>query len=176
MYEVRKFPLSKVHHFLGSARVTSWSTRSLGAAIQALSAGGQPLEAREADTLFRIGDRVLVVELQRSYQHLLDYLRRQERYIKSGVECYWLTRRENFRALSASTGRTRRKREWGGKFPPGRDTLLPLLPDFPVAMLTFDDAVPTIQSPGLVRHSVDEWLRGIIEQRYFYDDGAWVIR
>jgi len=66
-------------------------------------------------------------------------------------------------------------REWGGKFPPGQLTFSPLLPDFPVAMLHLDEK-PSIVSPGFGRYTVEEWLRGIIEMLYFYNDGQWLIR
>lgn len=137
--------------------------------------GGRATDTWEADTLFRVGSRTVVVELQRSYQHLREYVRRQERYRRSDVECYWLTRQENFRALIGATGRLRMKREWGGKFPPGQLTFKPLLPDFPIAVLALGEA-PYIQSPGMMRYTVEEWLRGIIEDRYVYDDGAWLVK
>ncbi|MFP3637757.1 competence protein CoiA [Paraburkholderia sp. SIMBA_054] len=137
--------------------------------------GGLARDTWEADTLFRVGSRTVVVELQRSYQHLRDYIRRQERYRRSGVECYWLTRPENIRTLVKATSRERMKREWGGKFPPGQSSFSPLLPDFPVAILALGEQAE-IHSLGLVRNTVEEWLRAIVEQRYLYNDGRWDIR
>jgi hypothetical protein len=161
-------------HKAGKALIAT-RLNALGVQCFEEMSGGQAPDAWEADTYFRAGSRTVVVELQRSYQHLRDYIRRQERYKKSGVECYWLTRLENFRTLAGSTGRLRMKREWGGKFPPGRLTFWPLLPDFPVAILALGDD-PSIQGVGLVSYGIDQWLQSIIEQRYLYDDGAWLIK
>jgi competence protein CoiA len=44
----------------------------------------------KADTYFEVGGRRIVIELQRSYQHLKDFLRRQQRYADTGVESCWL--------------------------------------------------------------------------------------
>jgi hypothetical protein len=136
--------------------------------------GGNAPDTWEADTLFHLGDRTIVIELQRSYQHLRDYMSRQLRYELAGVECYWLARADNFKTLTSATGRLRMKREWGGKFPPGRVSFSPLLPEFPVAVLDLGET-PFIRSTGQVRYSVEEWLRAIIEKRYFYSDGQWLI-
>jgi hypothetical protein len=41
-----------------------------------------------ADVYFEANGRKIAIEIQRSYQHLDDFLRRQRRYEESGVECY----------------------------------------------------------------------------------------
>ena len=133
--------------------------------------GGQTGDKWKADTLFRIGQRVIVIEMQRSYQHLRDYLRRQERYAKSGVECYWLTRRENYRTLAMATARLRLKRDFGGRFPP-EGTFPPMLPELPVAYLELGEA-PRICGAMLFSASIEDWLQAVIEQRYFSDNGHW---
>ncbi|WP_083377769.1 hypothetical protein [Pseudomonas rhodesiae] len=51
---------------------------------------------------FEVGDRKIAIELQRSYQHLRDFVRRQERYERYGVECYWLVRDEVAKPLGKS--------------------------------------------------------------------------
>jgi competence protein CoiA len=56
-------------------------------------------DKREADVLFSVPGRTIVIELQRSYQHLRDFIPRQERYTASAVEYYWLVCEENFRTL-----------------------------------------------------------------------------
>lgn len=71
----------------------------------------------EADVLFSAAGRTIVIELQRSYQHLRDFIRRQERYTASGVECYWLVRHETFLTLGKSTRRVLLKRDYGNVFP-----------------------------------------------------------
>lgn len=56
--------------------------------------GGTGKDRWKADVYFEIGDRRIAIELQRSYQHLRDFVARQERYAKHGIECYWLVRHE----------------------------------------------------------------------------------
>jgi hypothetical protein len=73
----------------------------------------------EADVLFSVHGRTIVIELQRSYQHLRDFIRRQERYAASSVECYWLVRAEAFITLGKATTRLLLKRDYGNVFPPG---------------------------------------------------------
>lgn len=71
----------------------------------------------EADVFFSVGSRTVAIELQRSYQHLRELKRRQERYIASAVECYWLVRRETFITLAKTTSRELLKRDFGNVFP-----------------------------------------------------------
>ena len=70
-------------------------------------------EKWQADVLFSVAGRTMAVELQRSYQHLRDFARRQERYAASAVECYWLVRKEAFITLAKSTSRLLLKRDFG---------------------------------------------------------------
>jgi len=71
----------------------------------------------EADVLFSHNGRTIAIELQRSYQHLRDFTRRQERYKASGVEWYWLVRLETFRTPVNATGSLLLKRDYGNKWP-----------------------------------------------------------
>lgn len=128
----------------------------------------------KADVFFSVGDRRIAIELQRSYQHLRDFIRRQERYSSSGVECYWLVRKETFMTLSGSTARLLIKRHYGGKFPPG-GIGTGMLPDLPVAVLIHEDHQPV--SFGLGRAaSLTEWLDGILSGKYQYLGGSWCLR
>jgi competence CoiA-like predicted nuclease len=78
-------------HECATAPETKWHKAGKVAVLAALN--GLGIEGREevsgrsstgdkweADTLFLADGRTIVVELQRSYQHLRDYIRRQERY------------------------------------------------------------------------------------------------
>jgi competence protein CoiA len=135
--------------------------------------GGSKDAPWKADTFFQTGQRTIVIEMQRSYQHLRDYLRRQQRYASTGVESYWLTRLENYRTIVGATGKLRLKREFGGKFPP--EGFGPLLPELPIAYLETGDN-PLIVGAGLFSAQVDHWLQALIERRYVYDNGRWFIR
>lgn len=134
--------------------------------------GRSPTGAKwEADVLFSVNGRTIVVELQRSYQHLRDYTRRQDRYGASGVECYWLVRHEIFLTLSKATARLLLKRDYGNVFPPnGIGT--GMLPELPVAMLEADGQNRVMFGLGKGA-TVQAWLEGLINGSYQYRAGAW---
>ncbi|WP_321902427.1 competence protein CoiA family protein [Burkholderia cenocepacia] len=125
----------------------------------------------EADVLFSICDRTIVIELQRSYQHLRDFTRRQERYTASGVECYWLVRKETFITLAKATSRLLLTRDFGNVFPPsGIGT--GMLAELPVAMLD-TEGEQLVQFGGFKTATVSVWLAGILNGEYQYRSGSW---
>jgi len=128
--------------------------------------------AWKADTYFEVKGRRIVVELQRSYQHLDDFLRRQRRYVSAGVENYWLLRHDNFSSLARSLGKLRLKREFGGKLP--SNGMLPCIPELPVAYLETGDT-PVVKGVNLLQVSLGDWLTALIERRFRWDNGAWMI-
>lgn len=71
----------------------------------------------EADVLFLSRAAPSRAELLRFYQHLRDYTQRQERYAASGVECFWLVRKEAYFTLAKATARRRLQHEFAGVFP-----------------------------------------------------------
>lgn len=127
----------------------------------------------KADVFFAVGDRKIAIELQRSYQHLRDFIRRQERYASAGVECYWLVRKDVFMTLSGSTARLLLRRDCGGKFPPG-GIGTGMLPELPVAVLIPDDSQPVSFGLGKAA-SLTTWLTGIINGEYQYLAGSWCL-
>ncbi|UDM18946.1 competence protein CoiA [Vogesella sp. XCS3] len=128
-------------------------------------------EKWEADVLFSIGGRSIAIELQCSYQHLRDFIRRHDRYTESGVECYWLARKGVFATLSKSTTRLLLERNFGGRFPPG-GIGTGLLPELPVAMLLDDGDRPVCFGLGRVA-TLSAWLNAIIDGTYQYNGGSW---
>ncbi|WP_246185218.1 hypothetical protein [Pandoraea morbifera] len=112
-----------------------------------------------------------MIELQRSYQHLRDFIRRQERYSASAVECYWLVRKENFRTLGKATSRLLLKRDFGNEFPQG-GIGTGMLPELPVAMLDTEDS-QLVLFGGLKMATVSTWLAGILNGTYQYRGGSW---
>jgi competence protein CoiA len=128
-----------------TAPETQWHIEGKSAVLAALESiglvgasevpGGVRGDEWQADTLFELEGRKIAIELQRSCQTVDDYIARQERYARHSVECYWLTRRTNLSAVTKVTGRLRMKREWGGKFPPGRSGFSPLITEFPISAL-----------------------------------------
>jgi competence protein CoiA len=125
----------------------------------------------EADVLFSVAGRTIVIELQRSYQHLRDFTRRQERYLASAVECYWLVRKETFITLSKGTSRLLLKRNFGNVFPlAGIGT--GMLPELPVAMLN-TEGEQLVHFGGFKAATVPAWLAGILDSSYQYRGGSW---
>ena len=114
----------------------------------------------EADILFSSRGRNIAIELQRSYQHLREYTRRQERYSESGVECCWLVRKEVFITLSKATSRLLLAREFAGVFPEtGIGT--GMLPELPVAIVNTEDAQRVVFG-GQKDATVQAWLEDIL--------------
>lgn len=127
--------------------------------------------AWKADVLFSVDGRNIAIELQHSYQHLRDFTRRQERYVASGVECYWLVRKEVFVTLSGATARLLLKRDFGGRFPPG-GIGTGMLPELPVAMLLDEGDRPVCFGLGRAAE-LSAWLTGIMNGTYQYRGGSW---
>lgn len=125
----------------------------------------------QADILFTVSGRTIAVELQRSYLNLRDYLRRQEKYKASNVECFWLLPRWRFPALQKATSQLVLKREFGGKFPAdGIGT--GMLAELPVSMLDIDEEAKV--QFGLQKSAkVSEWLQGIVDGTFEYRKGSW---
>lgn len=125
----------------------------------------------EADVLFSVPGRTIVIELQRSYQHLRDFKRRQDRYTASSVECYWLLRKETFLTLAKATSRHLLSRDFGNVFPPG-GIGTGMLPELPVAMLD-TEGEQLVQFGLLKSATVQTWLTGILNGHYKYRSGSW---
>jgi len=125
----------------------------------------------EADVFFSARGRSVVIELQRSYQHLRDYIRRQERYNESGVDCYWLVPKEMFFTLGKATSRLLLKRDYGNVFPT-KGIGTGMLPELPVCMLEVDGEQRVQFGMGRFA-TVQTWLDGILNGTYQYRGGAW---
>lgn len=163
-----------VWHMNGKAAVLA-ALRSIGLDAAEEVPGKSSKGAKwEADVLFTASGRVIAIELQRSYQTMRDFLRRQERYTESGVECFWLLRQEGFLTLLKSTSRLVLKRDHGGVFPTqGIGT--GALPELPIALLS-PEAPRPVQF-GLGKDAtVREWLEAILIGEFRHREGAWSIR
>lgn len=160
-------------HIEGKAAVLA-ALESIGLIGASEVSGGVPGDEWQADTLFESEGRKIAIELQRSYQTVDNFIARQERYARHSVECYWLTRRTNLPAITKVTGRMRMRREWGGKFPPGRMGFAPLITEFPISVLVLGEA-PKVWHVGDTETDLASWLRAVVERRYVYDDGRWAI-
>ena len=160
-------------HKAGKAAVLA-ALDSLGIHSQEEAPGQTPSGARwEADVLFTSNGRTIAIELQRSYQHLREYVRRQQRYTESGVECYWLVRLEPYRTLVKATARLLLQREFGNVWP-ANGIGSGLLPEFPVAMLNTDGNHYVLAGPGKSA-DMQSWIIGLVEGTYQYRDGSWTL-
>jgi hypothetical protein len=81
-------------------------------------------------------------------------------------------RHDNFSSLARSLGKLRLKREFGGKLP--RNGMLPCIPELPVAYLETVDT-PVVKGVNLPQVSLGDWLTALIERRFRWDNGAWMI-
>lgn len=174
-----------LHDECTTAPETAWHEEGKAAVLEAMTklgfdcseeaSGGAAGDEWRADTLTVHGGRNIVIELQRSYQTVEEYIARQERYARYGVQCFWLTRRANLSAITKVTGRMRMRREWGGKFPPGRRSFFPLITEFPLSVLDLG-ASPKVWHVGNTECSIEQWLAAIVEGRYVYADGTWITK
>lgn len=108
--------------------------------------GGTGKDRWKADIYFEHGDRKVAIELQRSYQHLRDFVRRQERYARYGVECYWLLRHSVATTVGDAIMKKRWKEDFGKKMPPAGH-MINTTSAFYWGVLTPGDD-PTIVTPG----------------------------
>lgn len=160
-----------VWHKSGKATVMA-ALNELGIEGKEEVSGDSPSGSKwTADILFSSGSRTIAIELQRSYQHLRDYFRRQERYAQSDVECYWLVRKEQFLTLGKSTRRLLLEREFGNVWPSG-GIGTGMLPELPVSILDLEKQEPVVFG-GLKSAKVSVWLQGILSGDYQYRSGSW---
>ena len=165
-----------------TAPETKWHKAGKAAVLAALN--GLGIEGRdevpgqspsgdkwEADVLFSANGRTIAIELQRSYQHLRDFTRRQERYTASSVECYWLVRKETFITLAKATSRFLLKRDFGHVFPTG-GIGTGMLAELPVAMLD-TESEQRILFGECKTATMQTWLAGILNGTYQYRSGSW---
>ncbi|MBF8644601.1 hypothetical protein IRZ76_06635 [Pseudomonas pudica] len=134
--------------------------------------GGTAKDRWKADIYFEIGERKIAIELQRSYQHLRDYVRRQERYARYGVECYWLVRPEAARSLMKSIMNKRWKEEFERKMPPFGH-MINTTSAFYFGILTPDKEM-SIVSPGLALNHL-EFLAHVINNDVHWNGLQWSV-
>ncbi|SDW00138.1 Competence protein CoiA-like family protein [Pseudomonas syringae] len=144
-----------------------------GLAPRSEVAGGAGKDRWKADVYVEIGERRIAIELQRSYQHLRDFVRRQERYARWGVECYWLVRHDVGRTLGKAIMTKRWKEEYDRKNPP-HGHMFNTWPAFYFGML-MPERDPNVITPGL-QLSHFELLAHIYQNELHWNGVQWAVK
>lgn len=144
---------------------------SLGIEPKFEEPGRSAISAWKADVFFVVEERQIVIEVQHSYQHLRDYLSRQERYVQSGVDAYWLLYLPRYMTLSKSLLKHRIKTEFSGELLHGT---LQCVPELPIACFDPSDEHGMVKGVKL-RATLKDWLKSLISNEFKYDTGAWTI-
>ena len=128
---------------------------SLGVEARADVGGTTPDGTKwKADVLFAAGSRTVAVQLQRGYQPLREFRRRQARFSACGIECFWLFRREPYETLLANLAHTRGAHA---------------LPELPVALM---EAL-SVETRGSASVTVTRWLRAVVDGSFRFREGDW---
>lgn len=127
----------------------------------------------KADILFEYDARKIAIEVQHSYQHLREYLRRQKTYSKFVIEAYWLLFPPRYATLALALGKYRIKNEFGGKLPIGG--IFPCIPELPIAYYDISEEQCMIKGAGQFQATLREWILSIISQKFRHEAGAWII-
>jgi len=136
-------------------------------------AGGAAAKLK-SDVYFEANQRRIAVEVQHSYQHLSDYIKRQEKYSALGIDNYWLLYKPRYMTVVKSIARHRLRKEFGGKAPP--DGRIPsCLPDLPIAFFEPEADGGVVVGAGGLRIAIAGWLRSLINRSFVCKDGAWRI-
>lgn len=125
-----------------------------------------------ADIFFTYDGRQIALELQHSYQSLADYRKRQVRYHESAVECFWLLYSPRYSTLIHSMAKWRIKHEFSGECP--KTGIMGCVPDIPVALLETEPDL-AVRGVGHLDVTLGDWIAGILERRFQWNDGAWLV-
>ncbi|MBK5417716.1 competence protein CoiA [Pseudomonas sp. TH31] len=135
--------------------------------------GGTGRDRWKADIYFEIGERKIAIELQRSTQHLKDFVARQERYARYGVECYWLIRYEVAMRLLNAIMKKRFKEEFNRVVPP-LGYMINTWPNFYFGILNPENDSTNVVTPGFaISHF--ELLASIINNDLHWNGMQWSI-
>lgn len=136
----------------------------------------KPSEWR-ADIYFEINDRKICIEIQHSYQHLRTYLKRQERYKKYGIECYWLVYPEQYGTLTMSIARKRLRYEFNNNCPDNMN--LGSLSTLPALHYNSIERMVYLPSKGKRYFEslcyLEIWLCSLIMKMFKFDNNYWII-
>jgi len=132
--------------------------------------GGSGKDTWRADVFVEVDDRKIAIELQRSSQHLKDFMTRQARYARHGVECYWLVREAVGLRLMKAIMKKRFREDYNQVFPPA-DHFINTTPDFFFAILRQGTEL-NVAAPGYTATHY-EWLAHIINNQLHWNGVQW---
>lgn len=157
-------------HLQGKQAVRD-AARALGyrADLERCSAPGDP--RWRADLWIDPGGAPFVVELQRSYQHLRDYVARQQRYRDAGLRCLWLLMQPRYHTLIGAMVKHRQRHDFPGQrhWPTDQGACIS---DVPVGSLDLE-TTPTVMGPQL-HAPLSAVLSAFATDRFRWRDGRWL--
>ncbi|KZC39897.1 hypothetical protein RHOFW510R12_01235 [Rhodanobacter sp. FW510-R12] len=158
-------------HLAGKQAVRD-AARALGyqVALERASAPGAP--RWRADLWVESGGGPFVVELQRSYQHLRDYVERQRRYADAGLPCLWLLMKPRYLTLSKAMAKHRMREEFAGQKRWPEDQAV-WIAGLPVACLELQ-GTPMVVGPQL-RTSLPDVLSAFACGDFRWSNGRWCV-
>lgn len=161
-----------------TAPETIWHRETKEALLTALSELGIIAETEKvggsgrrwrADVFFTYHNKNYAIEVQRSYQHLNEYIRRQQRYEEEGIASFWVLKVEEYLSLTKSMVKHRLKHEFERKLPPRG--IFPCIQGVPVVYADNDPV--QIRGAGLYQSSIKDWLITVVKNRFHWQDGVW---
>lgn len=127
-----------------------------------------------ADIYFEYEGRRIAIEIQKSYQHLNTYIKRQKKYKEGGVESYWLLYKPRYITLIKSLANHRIKNEFGGNFPP-EGYVKPCLPELPIAYYDTENVPAIVKGTDFLNCSVECWVHAVMSKKFVCPDNNWKI-
>lgn len=129
----------------------------------------------KADVYFEIKNNKFAIEIQHSYQRLIDYKKRQARYKESDIQCYWILFEPRYNTITKSIAKQKLKDEFNGKIP--ENGFFPCIPDLPLVYFDTQTNPPMIKSAALFSCSLRDFINSITSDSFKYEEkqGIWTM-
>lgn len=128
----------------------------------------------KSDVYFEVGSRRVAIEVQHSYQHLREYIKRQSKYAAHGIENYWVLYRPRYMTVTKSIWQHRVHHEYAGKVPSNRQ-VYPALRELPIVFFEPEEGGGVVRAAGFISASIRDWLTSVASQRFVYNIDRWEI-
>lgn len=137
--------------------------------------GGSGKDRWRADVMLTSPTGPVAVEIQRSHQHIRDFVRRTERYTRHGIRCVWIVRFDQFQSLVKRIFNQRYRAEVHHKRSLEEHETLVAMPDFFYASLSTNEGNTKIGIPRGV-FTLDEYISAVSDNRFVFNGDRWVIQ